>query len=172
MTATFRQMRRKRQQLSDDESIKILTRGTHGVLSLADEGGYPYGVPLSYAYSGGKIYFHCATRGHKTDLLERDSRASFCVVAADDVKPEEFTTYFKSVIAFGRARIIADETEKMAALRLLSDRYCHDIPDDMEEAEIQKFFKALDMIELSIEHMTGKESIELTRARGGSPASD
>lgn len=60
----------------------------------------------------------------------------------------------------------------MADLRLLSDRYCHDIPDDMEEAEIKKFLKAPGIIELPIEHMTGKESIELTRARGGSPASD
>lgn len=172
MADDFRPMRRRRQQLPDDESVGILRQGTHGVLSLSDAGGYPYGVPLSYVYSEGKIYFHCATRGHKTELLERDNRVSFCVVAADDVRPGEFTTYFKSVIAFGRARIISDDAEKMAALRLLSDRYCHDIPDDMEEAEIRRFFKALDMIELTIDHMTGKESIELTRGRGGAPEAD
>lgn len=51
----FREMRRKRQALSLEESAAILNRGTAGVLALSGEGGYPYAVPISYVYDGNKI---------------------------------------------------------------------------------------------------------------------
>ena len=117
----FREMRRKRQMLSAKESEEILRRMTNGTLALHGDGGYPYTVPVSYVYSDGRIYFHTATQGHKVDALMRNDKVSFCVVEQDDVKPAEFTTYFRSVIAFGRARILTDETEKRAALQLLAD---------------------------------------------------
>ena len=40
----FRDMRRKRQQLSDEESIGILQRATSGTLALLGDNGYPYAV--------------------------------------------------------------------------------------------------------------------------------
>lgn len=97
----FREMRRKRQMLSAKESEEILRRMTNGTLALHGDGGYPYAVPVSYVYSDGRIYFHTAMQGHKVDALMRDDKVSFCVVEQDDVKPAEFTTYFRSVIAFG-----------------------------------------------------------------------
>ena len=57
----FRELRRKKQALSHKENIEILQRNTAGVLSLIGDEGYPYGVPMSYAYRN-TIYFHCAKR--------------------------------------------------------------------------------------------------------------
>lgn len=159
----FREMRRKRQMLSAKESEEILRRMTNGTLALHGDGGYPYAVPVSYVYSNGRIYFHTATQGHKVDALMRNDKVSFCVVEQDDVKPAEFTTYFRSVIAFGKARILTDETEKRAALQLLADKYSSDMPG--LEAEIAKGFRHLLMVEIDIEHLTGKESIELVREK-------
>ena len=102
----FREMRRKRQQLSAEESIAILERMTNGVLALHGDEGYPYAVPVSYVYADGKIYFHSAMKGHKVDAIMRNERVSFCVVERDDVCPGEFTTYFRSVVLFGKARIL------------------------------------------------------------------
>lgn len=93
----------------------------------------------------------------------RNDKVSFCVVEQDDVKSAEFTTYFRSVIAFGRARILTDETEKRAALQLLADKYSSGMPG--LEAEIAKGFRHLLMVEIDIEHLTGKESIELVREK-------
>lgn len=76
----FRQMRRKRQELPREECLEILREGTSGVLALLGDGGYPYAVPLSYVYDGGKIYFHSARAGHKLDALRGCDRASFCVI--------------------------------------------------------------------------------------------
>lgn len=54
----FREMRRKRQQLSEEESIGILQKATAGTLALLGDNGYPYAVPISYVYANGKLYFH------------------------------------------------------------------------------------------------------------------
>lgn len=102
-------------------------------------------------------------KGHKVDAILRNNKVSFCVVEQDDVKPAEFTTYFRSVIAFGKARILADEGEKQLAFRLLADKYSHG--EVGMEAEIAKGFNHLLMVEIMVEHLTGKESIELVRGR-------
>ena len=93
------------------------------MLALLGDGGWPYAVPMSYAFDGEKLYFHCAREGHKLDAIRREARASFCVVDRDEVVPEEYTTYFRSVIAFGRVRVIEDEMQKRDAVELLACRY-------------------------------------------------
>lgn len=160
----FRPMRRKRQQLSNEESISILRQCTSGTLALSGDEGYPYALPISYVFEDGKLYFHSALNGHKVDAIRKCDKASFCVIAADDVKPEKFTTYFRSVICFGRIHIIEDEKEKMTMIRKLSEKYN---PGDETgfQHEIDKDFNRMIMIELDIEHMTGKEAIELARMR-------
>ena len=112
----FRELRRKRQALSETDCSDILKRGTSGVLALMGDGGYPYAVPMSYVYDGEKLYFHCAKSGHKLDAIAGNPKASFCVVDRDQVVPEEYTTYFRSVIVFGTMRIIEEEQEKRTAV--------------------------------------------------------
>ena len=73
----FRELRRKKQALSGAECEAVLERGTHGVLALAGDDGYPYAVPLSYLYADGKLVFHCAKAGHKMDAVARCNKASF-----------------------------------------------------------------------------------------------
>ena len=162
----FREMRRKRQQLSDEESYAILQKATSGTLALLGDGGYPYAVPISYVYSEGKLYFHSALSGHKVDAIRSCDRASFCVVAQDDVKPAMYTTFFRSVIAFGRIHIVDDEAEKLAAARLLGNRY-NPHQDEALQKELENGLARMLVIRLDIEHLTGKESIELVGQRNG-----
>ena len=161
----FRELRRKRQELPREECLEILCRGSDGVLAVLGEGGYPYAVPLNYVYSGGKIFFHSASQGHKLDALRLCDKVSFCVVGQDRVVSEQYTTYFKSVIAFGRARVLTDAEETRRAIEALALKY---VPEDSEErraAAIANDWDALCMIELRIEHLSGKECIELTKQR-------
>lgn len=158
----FREMRRKRQQMSEERSVAVLKKMSHGVLALHGDDGYPYAVPLSYVYDNGRIYFHSALEGHKVEAVRRNPKVSFCVVEKDDINPARYTTFFRSVIAFGNARILDDETEKRAALVKLGRKYS---PDDAAglETEIAKGIGHLVIIELDITHLTGKEAIELVR---------
>ena len=161
----FREMRRFRQQLSPEECRAILSRGTSGVLAVTGDGGWPYAVPLSYAYRDGKLFFHCATSGHKLDALERDGRASFCIIDQDQVVPAEYTSYFRSVIAFGTLRVLEDAGEIRRVIEVLSDRYAPLEPPERRDAVIDRELAALCILEMTVEHLTGKEAIELVRQR-------
>lgn len=161
----FREMRRRKQQLSDEQVVEVLERGKTGILAVIGDGGYPYTVPINYVYANGRIYMHSAMTGHKIDALRADDRASFCVIDADDVVPSDYSTNFRSVVAFGRARIMDDTSAKEAALRLLGDKYNPNQPEALDR-EVAKGFAHLHMIEFEIEHVTGKQSKELAHVKG------
>lgn len=160
----FREMRRKKQALDEKACKEILERGTAGVFALCGE-DYPYAYPMSYIYQDGKIYFHSARDGHKIDSLKKNSKVSFCVIDKDEIVPEEFTTYYRSVIIFGRARFIEEEDEIWRTIRLLSDRFSPN-QDLRRDEEVKKDFNQLQMVEVTIDHMSGKEAIELVKMRG------
>lgn len=165
----FRKMRRSRQQLRLSESRAILERGTCGVLALSGDGGYPYALPMSYAYQEGKLYFHAARTGHKMDALARCDKASFCVVDQDEIVPEQFTTYYRSAIAFGRIRVAEDPAEILAGLRALGEKYSPGRPVELE-AEIRKELAAVAVLVLTVEHLTGKQAVELLPQPEKAPA--
>ena len=126
------------------------------MLSLLGDGGYPYGVPLSYVYHNGRLYFHCAKAGHKLDAIRRERKCSFCVIAQDLVAPEKYTTLFRSVIAFGQVRVLEDAGEKRAALEALGERFNPGEPESLEK-EISSTWNSVCVLEMEIEHLTGKE---------------
>lgn len=158
-------MRRKKQALSKEECAAILNRGSSGVLALAGDNDYPYAVPISYVYDEGKIYFHCAKSGHKLDAINRKAKVSFCVIDQDQIVPEEYTSYFRSVIVFGTMRILNDDSEKRNAIDKLALKYA---PNDTEENRrnaIEREWKPLCLLEMGIDHMSGKEAIEFVKKK-------
>lgn len=157
----FREMRRRKQLLSNSESILILKKCTSGVLAVSGDDNYPYTVPLSYVYYDNKIFFHAAKSGYKLDAIKNNNKVSFCIIEKDDIKAEEYTTYYRSVIVFGKAFIVEDNNIKREAIEKLSLKY---YPNDIKENRdktINNEYDDLCIIELDIEYMTGKEAIEL-----------
>ena len=161
----FREMRRKKQQLPKEVCDEILYNGTSGVLALSGDDGYPYAVPISYVYDGDRIYFHCAASGHKLDAVKREPKASFCVIGQDQVVPEEYTSYFRSVIAFGKIRILENDQEKMDAIRKLAQKYAPEERPEERQKAIDRDWAPLCMLEMTIDHLTGKEGRELAKQR-------
>lgn len=159
----FREMRRKLQQLPQEECERILREGKTAVLALAGDDGYPYAVPVNYVYDSGKIYFHCAKTGHKLDALRRCEKVSVCVVDRDDVAPERLATDYMSVVVFGRARILEDDEEIYRAVEVFGLKYNPD--RDAVAREIRRERDALCCVEITVDHMTGKEGKELARQR-------
>ena len=157
-----RKMRRFRQELSENESLEIFKKGKVAVMAVDGDDDYPYAVPLNYVFHNGYIYVHSASQGHKIDALKRNPKCSLCVVDKDDVIPEKFTSYFRSVIAFGKAEIITSEETKIKALQLLCDKYS---PGLNPSEEINKSLRRVTVIRIRLERITGKEAIELVRRR-------
>lgn len=156
-------MRRIRQALDAGQCEAVLRRATSGVLSLHGDGGYPYGVPLSYVYADGHLYFHSALRGHKIDAVGRNDKASFTVIDLDEVHPDRYTTFFRSVVCFGRVHVVSDAAEKQRLATLLGQRYN---PGDDEglAQEMAHAGAAMLMLDFTIDHMSGKQAKELVAA--------
>ena len=158
----FRDGRRKQQFMSKEAAEEMLHRGLAGVLGVNGDDGYPYTVPVNYVYENGKIYFHSAASGHKMDSIRRNDKVSFCVIDQDKVVPEELTTYYRSVIAFGRAYIVEDETEKRHALELLGQKYAPDYPEKAVTS-IGKALNVVSIVVVVVEHMSAKQAKDLLR---------
>lgn len=150
----FRDMRRAGQKLSDDECIEILTNEPRGVLALLGDYDYPYAVPMSHVYVDGKIYFHSAKKGHKLDSIRNHEKVSFCVMDKG-IKNEDGWSYtFKSVIVFGKIKILADEADRIDKLTHLGDKFFPSPEDTLDE--ISRLSHKTDVFELTIDYMSGK----------------
>ncbi|NMA23216.1 MAG: 5-nitroimidazole antibiotic resistance protein [Spirochaetales bacterium] len=152
-------MRRHQQQLDQEVSLEILRHSSSGVLSLIDEEGFPYGVPLNYVLYEGNLYFHCATEGKKLLAIASHPAASFTVIERDEVVSELYTSLFRSVIVFGTIKPIEGErwTEAFDAF---CDKYSADRPLAERRQKVRSCTKAIGLM-LTVEQITGKEAKEL-----------
>jgi len=152
----FREVARKKQSLEISRIVEILSEEKRGVLSVHGENGYPYGLPMNYWYNeeNGYIYFHSGKKGHKTDAINADNRASFCVYDKGFRKDGEWSLNISSVIVFGKIHIVEDSERSVEIFRRLSLKFTSDI--EYIEAEIHNFAKDTVCYELRPEHITGK----------------
>jgi hypothetical protein len=153
--AIFRQILKKNRDAGESCAEDIMEKGTHGVLSTTGEDGYPYGVPLSYVFSEGAIYFHCAKQGHKIDNMMFSDKVSFCMVESAETIPEKFTTRYKSAIAFGAVTGLFGDSKKKGLYGLVEKYSGSHIKRCWEyiemEAENARVFK------MEVSHLTGKQ---------------
>lgn len=157
-------MRRFKQQIPHEEALKILQEHNSGILSLVDTEGKPYGVPINYAFTGGRLLFHCAKQGRKIDAIKQNPYGSFCVIHKDEVVLETFSNSYTSVIVSGKLRLIDDKEELKKDIYLFMDSYVsRDFPN--LDKEIADFLPALAMIEMVPDEICGKESKSLMESR-------
>ncbi|MBQ2666369.1 pyridoxamine 5'-phosphate oxidase family protein [Methanobrevibacter sp.] len=147
-------MRRQGQRLSKEECEEILTNQPRGVLALLGDYDYPYAVPMSHVYENGKIYFHGAKKGHKNDAVRNYSKCSYCVLNEGVKAPDSWWYTFKSVIAFGKIRILTDNDEKIEALTYLGDKFFPTHEETVDE--INRLLEKTEVYEITVEHMDGK----------------
>ncbi len=152
----FRKMRRFKQQLTEEECIRILTEEPRGVLAVSGDDGYPYALPITHCYDrkNHSIVFHGAKAGHKADSIKRNDKVSFCVYDKGFVKEGDWALNIKSVIVFGRMKLVEDKDRALEICRLLGNKF-YPTPESVE-TEIERDFSRVQCLELEIEHMTGK----------------
>ena len=150
----FREMTKKKKQMSEKDTMDLLEKGSLGILGTISDNGYPYTVPVNYVYYNGKIYFHCAKKGHKIDNIMKNEKVSFTVVGHETIIQEEFTTDFSSIILFGIAKVVDPSKE---ILFELVKKYSMDFIPEGKEVINQDFHTA-SIVEIEIVHITGKAS--------------
>ena len=152
----FREMRRFKQQISEEECIRILKEQPRGVLSMIGDDGYPYGIPLDHWYSeeDGKLYFHCAKVGHKIDAIHACDKVSYCVMDEGYRKEGEWALNINSVVVFGRMHAVEDEEKKRQICTNITRKFTDD--EDYLQKALTNSFPRVHCLALSIEHMSGK----------------
>ena len=150
----FRPMRRFKQALSAEESIEILKTGYRGFLSVIGDGGYPYAIPINFVYDEGKLFFHSAREGHKLDAVRACDKACFTLIDTPEKEPGDWWYHVRSVICFGRIRIVEDAHERIQRLRQLGSKY---FPEQYDlEGDLQRNGPRTEVLEFQIEHLSGK----------------
>ncbi len=158
MEENFHKVRRQDRLLDDVRINELLEISEYGFLSLGiNDNGYAYGIPMSYAFDKEEnvIYFHCAPKGQKLEILKQNNKVSFCIVGKTLPIGEKFTTLYESVIVFGKVDIYPSDEDKRTSLRQLVRKYS---PDHIEigETYMEKSFQRTNTFKISIEHITGK----------------
>lgn len=154
----FREMRRFKQLLPQEECEEILRTMPRGILAVLGDDGYPYTVPLDFLLYQGKLYFHGALEGHKIDAITACDKVSFCVLDEGQRNEGDWWYTFRSVVIFGRARLLEDGPYKTEIMTELGRKY---MPTEEEIIDdIARNGHRTAIIELTVEHMTGKRAKE------------
>lgn len=124
-------MRKATRQKDAGWAYHVFDKAPYITVSMTRPDGTPYGLPLSLVRKGDTFYFHCAAEGEKIECLKACPIVSLSAVSKCTPKYEEekqnFTEYYDSAVAIGRAETVSSDEEKMEALSLLCQRFlpCH-----------------------------------------------
>jgi uncharacterized protein len=123
------EMRRKQFEITEKKEITTILATTRvGRLATLGQDGYPYITPVNYVYWQEAIYFHCSLKGEKLDNIRRHGKVCFEVdiplayldTGYDTAMPVcDVGQYYQCVIIRGRAEIVEQPAEKVAALNAL-----------------------------------------------------
>lgn len=153
----FRPMRRTKRAISEEAAKQLLAQSRRGVLAVNGDDGYPFAIPVNYFYDQeqGKIYFHGAKSGQKVDALKKSDKVCFTVYGNEHIEPDDWAPYVQSTVVFGRCHLIEDAAVTEAKVRELALKY-YPGPEEVEK-EIAKAIRAVQLYEITIEHLTGKQ---------------
>ena len=157
----FREVRKKKNEISVEAAEKLLENERRGVLAVSGDDDYPYAIPINFLYcrEDGKIYFHGSRAGHKVDSIKRNDKVCFTVFGNETVKDIDWAPYVQSAVVFGRCRLIEDQTEAVKLVRRFAAKY---YPGEAEiNEEVAADGMAVQMYEISVEHISGKEVQEI-----------
>ena len=154
----FREIQNTKKILPEGSVEEILQAGEEGVLATCGEDGYPYSIPLNYVFHDGAIYFHCALSGHKLDNIAFNPKVSFCVYVDTELLPSQFSTRFRSVVAFGKAEEVTGDEKENALLALVQRLSPEHIPAG--EKYIHNDMDKTRVIKINIEHATAKGRVK------------
>ena len=153
----FREMRRKKNEISIDMAKQLLASSRRGVLAMNGDDGYPYAIPVNYLYDdkAQRIYFHGAKTGHKVDALRACDKVCFTVYGNETVRTESWAPFMQSVVVFGRCHLMDAGSEATRRLKQFAMKYYPS--EQLVDEEIAHAGKAVQVFEIEIEHMSGKE---------------
>ena len=148
-------MRRQDRQKDNQFALAVLKKCEYATLATQNADGTPYCIPISPVVADGAVYFHCAMEGLKLDNILARPKVCLSCVGETRLIPEHFTTAYESAVVFGTARIISDDSQKIAALRAICEKYA---PSSMHQFEkvVSQSLRHTCICQITIDEITGK----------------
>lgn len=157
-------MRRKDKEISNKNEIdEIINKALVCRIAFMDiENNRPYIIPANFGYADDCLFIHTAKEGTKIDLLNRNNNVCFEIDIDVNIiyseKPSKCTSEYRSVIGFGKAYLIEDDSEKVKALTHLMNHY---VKNKVYKAEsFTNCLKGTGIIKIVIQSLSGKKSIK------------
>lgn len=154
----FKPVRRKINEIDRAVTEALLQSNRRGILAMNGDNGYPYAIPINYFYDceKKKIYFHGAKAGYKVDALKISDKVCFTVYGDEHIdESEPWAPYVQSAVVFGRCRLLEAGPESIARLKEFAMKYYPS--EQLVDEEIAHAGRAVQMFEITIEHMSGKQ---------------
>lgn len=153
----FREIRRTKNGISVEEAKELLRNNRRAALSVNGDDGYPYTIPVNFYYEEeeNRIYFHSAKAGHKIDSIKASDKICFTTWNDGYLEDGDWAFYVLSCVVFGRARLIEDRKITEEKVRKLALKYYPTV-EEVEE-EIRKDINGVQLVEIEIEHISGKK---------------
>ena len=154
----FKPIRKKINEIDRAAAEALLQSNRRGILAMNGDTGYPYAIPINYFYDcvGQQIYFHGAKAGHKVESLKTSDKVCFTVYGNECIdKSEPWAPYVQSAVVFGRCRLLEPGPESIDRLKEFAMKYYPS--EQLVDKEIAHAGKAVQMFEITIEHMSGKQ---------------
>jgi len=153
-------MRRKEREIKDISEIE-------DVISLCDVcriafayDNIPYIVTMNFGYSGGdykKLYFHCARVGKKLDMIKKNNYVCFEFDTDHNLHKDktacDFGMSYRSVVGWGKIKVITEDEEKKQGLSHLMSHYSDRDDFSYEKRILDKMI----VLRLDIIEMKGKK---------------
>ena len=153
----FKPVRKKINEIDHSAAEALLQSNRRGVLAMNGDNGYPYAIPINYFYDSlaQKIYFHGARVGHKVDALRACDKVCFTVYGNETIKEEDWAPYVQSVVVFGRCHLVESGARATTLLKRFAMKYYPS--EQLVDEEIAHAGKAVQIFEIKVEHLSGKE---------------
>ena len=140
-----------------EEAKELLRNNKRAAFSVNGDNGYPYAIPINFYYDEeeNKIYFHSAKKGHKIDSIKKNDKV--CLTTWNDgyVDDGDWAYHVSSCVIFGRARLVDDIRITEEKIRKFALKY-YPSAEEVEE-EIKMGIKGVQLVEIEIEHISGKK---------------
>lgn len=125
--------------------------------------GQPFVIPTGYARAGDQLYLHGSAASRMLRSLAEGVEVCVTVTLIDGLvlarSAFHHSINYRSVMIFGRATVVADEAEKMTALRAFTDHIMAGRWDEVREPNEQELkgtlVLALPLTEVSAKIRTG-----------------
>lgn len=152
-------MRLKKLERDESFAIEVLKRAPFATLAMVGGDGRPYCVPVNTVWSGGALYFHCAGVGEKWEILKHEPYVCLTAVSHVSLMPEHYDTAYDCAMVKGRARVLADDAARDAAMRLMMAALAPEYTDRLD-AHMAKRMSATMIVKIIPEEITGKQNVK------------